>query len=74
MDMQEIKQLKEAYSLVQAQQALEEGWILLAVAGQAGEPLYVLGKKEPKGKLSDLVNKMKGERDNRPRNDSERPD
>lgn len=50
MQMHEAKELREAYSVGEAQQALNEGWKLLAViAGQLNVngvhvPVYVLGR------------------------------
>ena len=50
MQLHEAVELKEAYSVSNANSAVQEGWTLLAVAPGANGVTYVLGKKaKPKG-------------------------
>lgn len=50
MQLHEAAELKEAYSVGNANAAIQEGWTLLAVAPGASGVTYVLGKKaKPKG-------------------------
>jgi len=51
MDLSQIKQICEVYGEIAAQEKLNEGWILLAVAGgkdESGYPcmIYSLGRAE----------------------------
>ncbi|MGU3310194.1 hypothetical protein ACLBW8_28490 [Pseudomonas sp. M5A4_2d] len=45
MQLHEAVELKEAYSVGNANSAIQEGWKLLAVAPGANGVTYVLGKK-----------------------------
>jgi hypothetical protein len=47
MQLHEAVELKEAYSVVNANTAIQDGWKLLAVAPGANGVTYVLGKKQP---------------------------
>lgn len=47
MQLHEAVELKEAYSVGNANAAVQEGWKLLAVVPGANGVTYVLGKKKP---------------------------
>jgi hypothetical protein len=50
MQLHEAVELKEAYSVGNANSAIQEGWKLLAVAPGANGVTYVLGKPVPESK------------------------
>jgi hypothetical protein len=51
MQLHEAVELKEAYSVSNANTAVQEGWKLLAVAPGANGVTYVLGKTKPAGSV-----------------------
>lgn len=52
MQLHEAVELKEAYSVSNANTAMQEGWKLLAVAPGANGVTYVLGKPAPERNMT----------------------
>lgn len=56
MQMQDVSELKEALNVGAANQALAEGWQLVAVVTRGSQVVYVLGKKKLSGMAAAIAN------------------
>lgn len=56
MQIQDVSELKEALDVGAANQALAEGWQLVAVVTRGSQMVYVLGKKKLFGIAAAIAN------------------